>query len=96
MSDIELVHNPALKRYEAHLDGKLAGFAEYMLADKLTVFTHTEVNPAFEGRGVGGAIARFGLDDVRDNGVNKVMALCPFIKAWIQKHPDYEPLVYGA
>ncbi|WP_348634961.1 GNAT family N-acetyltransferase [Tessaracoccus lacteus] len=55
-----------------------------------------EVNPAFEGRGVGGAIARFGLDDVRDNGVNKVMALCPFIKAWIQKHPDYEPLVYGA
>ncbi|WGT48604.1 hypothetical protein QH948_00875 [Tessaracoccus lacteus] len=41
-------------------------------------------------------MARFGLDDVRDNGVNKVMALCPFIKAWIQKHPDYEPLVYGA
>ena len=47
MSDIELVHNPALKRYEAHLDGELAGFAEYMLADKLTVFAHTEVNPAF-------------------------------------------------
>lgn len=94
MSDVELIHNPEKKRYEAHLDGKLAGFAEYMLADRLTVFTHTEVDPEFEGRGIGGAIARFALDDVRDAGVNKVMPLCPFIKGWIQKHPDYQSLVY--
>lgn len=96
MSDIELSHNSEQKRYEAHLDGKLAGFAEYMLADHLTVFTHTEVDPSFEGRGVGSAIARFALDDVVAGGTDKIMPLCPFIKGWVQRHPEYLSAVYGA
>lgn len=60
------------------------------------MFTHTEVDPAFAGKGVGGALARLALDDVRTQGSRKVLPLCPFIKAWIGKHPDYVPLVYGA
>ena len=78
------------------VDGELAGFAEYQLTDELVVFTHTEVDPAYEGRGVGGALARFALDDVQAQGTRKVLPICPFIKAWIGKHPDYIPLVYGA
>ncbi|HRC41294.1 MAG: GNAT family N-acetyltransferase [Nostocoides sp.] len=92
----EITNNEAEHRYEARIDGALAGFAEYQLTDELIVFTHTEVDPAFEGRGVGGALARFALDDVREQGTRKVMPLCPFIKAWIGKHRDYVPLVYGA
>ncbi|MFZ1485939.1 GNAT family N-acetyltransferase [Nostocoides sp.] len=92
----EITNNEAEHRYEARIDGALAGFAEYQLTDELIVFTHTEVDPAFEGRGVGGALARFALDDVRVQGTRKVMPLCPFIKAWIGKHRDYVPLVYGA
>jgi predicted GNAT family acetyltransferase len=93
---IEVVHNEAQHRYEAHVDGALAGFADYQLTDELVVFTHTEVDPAFEGQGVGSAIARGALDDVRDSGVRKVLPLCPFIAGWIARHPDYQPLVYGA
>ncbi|MFN8099957.1 MAG: GNAT family N-acetyltransferase [Dermatophilaceae bacterium] len=96
MSDVAVTTNEDAHRYEARVDGALAGFAEYQLTRELIVFTHTEVDPAFEGRGVGGALARFALDDVRDRGERKVLPLCPFIKAWIGKHPDYIPLVYGA
>jgi uncharacterized protein len=93
MADVVTSHNPAEHRYEAHIDGELAGFAEYQLTDAMIVFTHTEVLEAFEGKGVGSALARFALDDVRADGSRKVMPLCPFIKGWIGKHPDYVDLV---
>lgn len=96
MADVETTHNPARSRYEAHIGGDLAGFAEYQLTDELVVFTHTEVDERFEGKGVGSALARFALDDVRADGSRRVLPQCPFIKGWIGKHPDYVDLVYGA
>lgn len=96
MADVHVTHNEAQNRYEARVGDELAGFAEYQLTDELVVFTHTEVDPALAGKGVGGALARLALDDVRTQGSRKVLPLCPFIKAWIGKHPDYVPLVYGA
>ncbi len=96
MSDVVVSNHPEEQRYEAHLDGELAGFAAYRLTDELIVFTHTEVFDRFEGQGVAGALARWALDDVRAQGGRKVMPLCPFIKAWIARHPDYVDLVHGA
>lgn len=96
MTDVQVSNNETEHRYEARVDGKLAGFAEYELTPDLIVFTHTEVDDAFAGKGVGGALARFALDDVRDQGTRKVLPKCPFIKAWIGRHPDYLPLVHGA
>jgi predicted GNAT family acetyltransferase len=97
VSDIEVRNNQDLRRYDALVDGVVAGFAEYELrgADVI-VFTHTEVDDAFEGKGVGGALARGALDDVRAAGTRRVVARCPFIKAWIERHPDYADLVSGA
>ena len=96
MSDTVVTDNPAAKRFEAHVDGRLAGFAEYQLTDDLVVFTHTEVDPAFEGGGVGSALARFALDQVREGGTRKALPVCPFIKGWIQRHPEYLSVTYGA
>lgn len=93
MSDVAVTNNPEQNRYEARIDGELAGFAEYRLSDGLITFTHTEVDPSLEGKGVGGALARSALDDVRADGSRKVKPLCPFIKGWIEKHPDYSDLV---
>jgi predicted GNAT family acetyltransferase len=95
MTDVETTNHPEASRYEAHIDGELAGFAEYQLTDKLVVLTHTEVEDRFEGRGVGSALARFALDDIRAQGTRQVLPLCPFIKSWIGKHPDYGDLVYN-
>ena len=97
MADPVVTDVPGRKRFEAHIDGELAGFAEYLVAGKRFVFTHTEVDGAFEGQGVGGALARFALDDVRDRGEDlEVVPVCPFIAGWIMRHPEYAPLVTPA
>ena len=87
--------NESAGRYEAHVDGELAGFAEFERDGDRIVFTHTEVDDAFEGHGVGSALARGALDDVRARGGLRVVPRCPFIKAWIEKHPDYDDLVHA-
>jgi predicted GNAT family acetyltransferase len=94
MSDVEVQNNPEESRYDALLDGELAGVAVYVLqgADSI-IFTHTEVDERFEGKGVGSALARFALDDVRRTGERRVVPRCAFIKGWIDKHPDYQDLV---
>ncbi|XVQ13086.1 GNAT family N-acetyltransferase [Spirillospora sp. CA-255316] len=88
----EVTENAGASRYEIRVDGELAGFAEYKLRPDKIVFTHTEVDGAFEGQGVGSALARGALDDARAKGLG-VVPLCPFIKGWIDKHPDYRDLV---
>ncbi|TDQ45982.1 GNAT family N-acetyltransferase [Actinorugispora endophytica] len=94
--DVTVTDAPGNKRYEARTGkGELAGFAEYTLTDELIVFTHTVVDPAFEGKGVGGTLVRGALDDVRPRGL-AVLPLCPFVKGWIQRHPEYTDLVYQA
>lgn len=96
MSDVEITHNAAQHRYEARIDGELAGFADYELNEEAVVFTHTEVDDAFEGHGVGSTLARFALDDVRAGGAGqrlRVDPVCPFIRDWIDKHPEYADLI---
>ena len=95
VADIEIVKDPEAHRYVATLDGERVGFAEYQLTDQLVVFTHTEVEDRCEGMGVGSSLARFALDDVRDEGSRRVLPLCPFIKAYIHRHPEYQDLVFG-
>jgi len=90
MADIEVVNNTGAHRYEARVDGRVAGIAQYQLTDELIVFTHTEVDGEFEGQGVGGALVRGALD------LRRVLPLCPFVKAWIARHRDYRDLVYHA
>ena len=85
--------NPEQQRYEAWAGEELAGLAAYQKAERLVVFTHTEVDPRFEGQGVGSALIRSLLDDVRgDEG--RVLAVCPFAKAYLQRHPEYANLVW--
>jgi hypothetical protein len=87
------VHDaPERTRYEVTLDGELAGYAEYRDIDGARVFTHTEVLDAFEGRGVGSALARGALDHVRA-GVGRAVALCPFIAGFVERHDEYADLL---
>ena len=92
---IEIANVPAKHRYEVHLDGVLAGFSAYQMragTPETTVFTHTQVEPEYEGQGLGSALARGVLDDVRAKG-GVVVPLCPFISAYIRDHPEYRDLV---
>ncbi|MFJ2028131.1 GNAT family N-acetyltransferase [Streptosporangium sp. NPDC087985] len=80
--------------FEAEVDGKHAGQLEFIRRNGVVVYTHTEVDAEFEGNGVGGTLARAALDAARAEGV-KVVPRCPFVKAWIERHPDYADLVEG-
>lgn len=91
--EIEIRDAEVEQRFEARVSGKLAGFAEYLRSADLVVYPHTVVEPAFEGRGVGSALARAALDDARDRGL-PVLAVCPFIRAWMVRHPEYADLAY--
>ena len=79
-------------RYEARIGDRLAGAAYYERDGSVVVFLHTEVDPAFEGKGVGGRLVQGALDDVRRQGAG-VIARCPFVRAWLERHPDYHDLV---
>ncbi|MFF8770992.1 GNAT family N-acetyltransferase [Kitasatospora sp. NPDC015120] len=81
------------RRFEARVGDTLAGFAEYLRSDELVVYPHTVVEPAYEGQGIGGTLARAALDDARARGL-AVLATCPFIKAWMARHPEYLDLAY--
>lgn len=93
---VEVLDNPTEQRFEGWVDGTLAGFADYQLTDQLVVFTHTEVDPAFEGKGVGSVIAKWALDRLRAEGERKALPVCPFILRYVQTHPEYLEVTYGA
>jgi predicted GNAT family acetyltransferase len=89
-----VANNPELNRYELRVDGEVLGFAAYRLRarDGAVVFTHTEIDEAYEGHGLGGRLARAALEDVRAAG-GSVVPLCPFIKGYIERHPELRDLV---
>jgi predicted GNAT family acetyltransferase len=89
----EVSDNPELHRYEIRRDGQLLGFAAYQKANRLIVFTHTEIEPAMEGQGIGSQLVRAALDDVRAQGL-PVLPICPFVQQWMSRHPDYLDLDY--
>ena len=90
--DFGFVDNEARHRFELRVDGELAAFSEYNLLKTGMLFTHTEVLPAFEGRGIGSAMARHALDEVRRRS-QLAIPVCPFIAAFLRKHPEYQDLV---
>jgi predicted GNAT family acetyltransferase len=89
---IEVRDNPSDQRYDVFVDGSLAGSTFYRTEPDLVIFTHTEIDPAYEGRGVGSALARAALDDVRSQGKH-VIPQCPFIAGYIRRHDEYVDLV---
>ena len=92
MSEIRVADNPGKRRYEASVDGAVAGYVFYQQREGSLLLIHTEVAQEFEGQGVGSRLAAGTLDDIRARGL-LVTPLCPFISAYIERHPEYGDLV---
>jgi predicted GNAT family acetyltransferase len=92
---VTVADNAMESRYEARVDGALAGVSVYELTPDTIIFLHTVVADKHEGQGVGSAIARYALDDARARGLY-VRALCPFIRGWMGRHPEYSDLIRPA
>jgi predicted GNAT family acetyltransferase len=87
----DVVNNTAKHRYELAVDGHIAA-TYYSIADDVITFVHTEVPPELGGKGIASQLIKGALDQVRAEGL-KVIAQCPFVKAYIEKHPDYADLL---
>ena len=92
MTDVRVVDNDGQKRYELWADGTLAGLITYTLEPGAIVLVHTEVDTQFEGRGLGSRLVRGALDDIRNRNL-KLVPLCPFVRAYLRRHPDDRDLV---
>nr|WP_278261475.1 N-acetyltransferase [Nocardia sp. AG03] len=93
-SERRVVRNEDKNRYDVFLDGELAGFAEYVERGEDTDFVHTEIDGAFSGKGLGGVLARLAIEDVIARG-RTITAHCPFIRGYLDKHPEYDAHVVG-
>lgn len=93
MSDeVEVREDAAHHRFEIRVGEEPAGQAVYRGGGALYEFLHTEIDPSFEGRGLGSTLIRSTLDTLRERGA-QLLPYCPFVKAYIQKHPEYRDLV---
>ena len=91
--EITVRDNPSAHRFEVWVGDRLAGFAKYRHVDGNTwAFDHTEVGPPFEGRGLADRLVTAALDDVRARG-GSVLPYCPYVRAWLGRHPAYVDLV---
>ena len=88
----EVTRNDAALEYEIELNGTPAGLIRFTRDGDVITMVHTEVDPQFEGEGVGSELVRKALDDVRSRG-ERVVPSCPFVRAYIERHGDYADLV---
>ncbi len=86
-----LINNEAAKRYEFQIGGQLA-FVEYIKTKDKIFLTHTEVPTSLEGNGIGSSLIKLALEDVDEKGLTLV-PLCPFVAAYIKRHPEWKRLV---
>lgn len=91
MSTIDIQHNEDRQRFEAVVDNQLC-VLEYVRDGNTVSMNHVRVPEAVGGRGIAGEITRYALDWARDEGL-RVVANCPYVARWIERHPEYERLL---
>jgi predicted GNAT family acetyltransferase len=87
MSDTAVRRNDEKSRYEISADGEFAGFAAYADHGDQRVLYHTEIKPAFGGRGLSNVLVTEALADIRHTG-KRAVGVCPMVAAFLRKHPD--------
>ena len=92
INEVEVVNNPAERRFEAKVGDYLARI-DYIPDEKHIIFTRTLVPEAIEGQGVASKMVRTALSYAQDNGL-KVIPQCPFVAGYIEIHPKYQSLVW--
>ncbi len=73
-------------------DGELVGEIVYRTAPGVIALVHTEVAPSAEGHGIGSGLVAGALDDIRSRGLH-VVPVCPFVAAYLRRHPEQRDLV---
>jgi predicted GNAT family acetyltransferase len=86
-------NRPEQSEYVLVEDGRTIGLAAYDVVGDEIRFTHTEVEPARRGSGLGAQLVQGALDDVRSETALRVVPMCPFVVDWVDEHVDYQELL---
>jgi predicted GNAT family acetyltransferase len=89
--DLTITNNEAAHRFETEVEGRTA-FIDYKFRPGVMTVLHTEVLKELEGRGIAGAMTKHVLDYIADQKL-QVVPLCPYMAAYLKKHPEYQYLV---
>lgn len=80
-----VTRNDEASRYEIRLGETLAGFAEFKERQGEILFTHTEVDPAFQGKGLAPVLASQALADAAASDVT-IVPYCPYIARYLKRN----------
>jgi len=93
--DTSIRHDPAARRYELTVGSETVGFVGYEQEGDALAITHTEVGDDHEGEGLGSTLVRGVLEQLREQGT-QVLPYCPFVQAFLAKHPELQDVVPAA
>jgi predicted GNAT family acetyltransferase len=93
-ADARVVDNRERSHYELWLGDDEAGYIAYREEPGAVVLIHTEIDPKYEGHGLGSQLVRGALDDIRGRGL-RLVPVCPFVRAYLERHPEQRDLVSG-
>jgi uncharacterized protein len=91
-----VVHDLENNRYEIYLDQERVGLMDYELSGDEIRLTHTEVNPAHQGKNLAAILLRESLADIRKSATHKVVPICSYTVKYMEKHPDTHDLLKGS
>jgi len=89
--EYELINNENDHRYEYHIEDFIAKI-EYIRSGERIYLTHTEVPTELEGKGIASSLVKKVLADIQEKGL-KLVPLCPFVNAYIRRHPEWDSIV---
>jgi len=92
MAELRVTRSPGELKYLLLARDLQAGYITYGERDGQVILFHTEVDQTIEGRGLGSTLVRGALDDIRERGL-ELVPLCPFVRAYLKRHPEYDDLV---
>ena len=90
--DAIVSENAEARRFELRVDGEVAGHAAYRVRDGVTVITHSEVDPAYRGQGLGAVLARQTLDLLKSQQA-RIIPACPFFAKYVSQHHDWDDII---
>jgi predicted GNAT family acetyltransferase len=91
MEPLRIFNNTERQQFQVPAGDEIASL-EYRLYDGKIVLMHTEVPEKFSGHGIGSALAEYAFKYARANHL-PVKVYCPFVQAWLKRHPEYNDLV---
>ncbi|MFT4033710.1 MAG: GNAT family N-acetyltransferase [Siphonobacter sp.] len=92
LSKISLTNNQHLNQFEMEIEDQIALIAYHTIHSDTLALDHTEVPEQLQGKGIASALVEKTFHYLEEHNM-KMLPYCPFIRTYLQRHPDWYRLV---